>query len=277
MRPGTSPSARYCPLACPSSRVTFQSLVSSSGATSQPVRIRRRRRTVLAQAAGFVRVQAITPGRTVTLPKRDSRSGAPWGRPLAPAASSCRRPDRRLKLGNSTFFWLDYAAGMFCGADRTLSALVSDGHGGIEMFATSRVRIARRRLLKSIAVGSGAVATTRTLPETWGRPVVESVLLPAHAQTTIVPGSPGSPIDSSCVGGCFERIDTNGSVFWDSQAGTVDFYSSNDCSGDSVFSSPAVVAGSPAGAAGSLPCSITSVESLNESIFLPDCNVFYCD
>lgn len=42
----------------------------------------------------------------------------------------------------------------------------------------------RRKLLKSIALGSGAVVAGKSLPESWSRPVVDSVMLPAHAQTS---------------------------------------------------------------------------------------------
>ena len=45
----------------------------------------------------------------------------------------------------------------------------------------------RRKLLKAVAAAGGAVVAGKTLPETWSRPAVESVVLPAHAQT-----SPGS-------------------------------------------------------------------------------------
>lgn len=47
----------------------------------------------------------------------------------------------------------------------------------------------RRKLLKSIAAGSGAIVAGKSLPDSWSRPVVDSVLLPVHAQT-----SPTSPI-----------------------------------------------------------------------------------
>jgi len=43
----------------------------------------------------------------------------------------------------------------------------------------------RRTLLKSIAAGSGAVIAGKGLPESWSRPVVDSVLLPVHAQTSL--------------------------------------------------------------------------------------------
>ena len=42
----------------------------------------------------------------------------------------------------------------------------------------------RRKLLKSIAAGSGAVVAGKSLPESWSKPVVDSMLLPAHATTT---------------------------------------------------------------------------------------------
>ncbi len=42
----------------------------------------------------------------------------------------------------------------------------------------------RRKLLKSLVAGSGAVVAGKALPESWTKPVVDSVMLPAHAQTT---------------------------------------------------------------------------------------------
>ena len=39
----------------------------------------------------------------------------------------------------------------------------------------------RRKLAKSFAVGVGAVASVNALPDRWTKPVVDSVLLPAHA------------------------------------------------------------------------------------------------
>lgn len=43
---------------------------------------------------------------------------------------------------------------------------------------------ARRRILKRLVAGGGIVATGRIMPDDWHKPVVESVILPAHAQTT---------------------------------------------------------------------------------------------
>lgn len=42
----------------------------------------------------------------------------------------------------------------------------------------------RRKLLKSIAAGSGVIVAGKSLPDTWTKPVVDSVLLPVHAQTS---------------------------------------------------------------------------------------------
>ncbi|MFW2438968.1 MAG: hypothetical protein ACN4GR_06310 [Arenicellales bacterium] len=50
----------------------------------------------------------------------------------------------------------------------------------------------RRKLLKSIAAGSGAIVAGKSLPESWSKPVVDSVILPAHAQTSQVTPPSGS-------------------------------------------------------------------------------------
>ena len=46
-------------------------------------------------------------------------------------------------------------------------------------------QLGRRRVLKSVAVG-GTVATAATLPAKWTAPVVDMVVTPAHAQTSVV-------------------------------------------------------------------------------------------
>jgi hypothetical protein len=43
----------------------------------------------------------------------------------------------------------------------------------------------RRRLLKALAGAGGVLATGALLPERWTRPVVESIIVPAHAQATV--------------------------------------------------------------------------------------------
>lgn len=61
---------------------------------------------------------------------------------------------------------------------------------------------ARRRLLKSLAIG-GAVIAGKNLPAGWSRPVVDAVVLPAHAQASCLavddtydlnPGSPNGSV-----------------------------------------------------------------------------------
>ena len=42
----------------------------------------------------------------------------------------------------------------------------------------------RRKLLKSLAAGSGAIIAGKSLPESWSKPIVKSVVLPAHAETS---------------------------------------------------------------------------------------------
>jgi hypothetical protein len=49
----------------------------------------------------------------------------------------------------------------------------------------SPVPKSRRKLLKSIAIGGGAIAVAKTLPESWTKPVIDSVMLPAHGQASI--------------------------------------------------------------------------------------------
>lgn len=45
------------------------------------------------------------------------------------------------------------------------------------------MKTSRRRLLKALGLGGGT-ATVSQLPSAWSKPIVESVVLPAHAQTT---------------------------------------------------------------------------------------------
>lgn len=61
----------------------------------------------------------------------------------------------------------------------------------------------RRRLLKGLAVGGGLVGGSLPVPERWTRPILESVVLPAHAQVTgRLSCSAGSlTVDNSDTGG----------------------------------------------------------------------------
>ncbi len=42
----------------------------------------------------------------------------------------------------------------------------------------------RRKLLKNVAVGSSAIITAKSLPEAWQKPIVNAIVLPAHAALT---------------------------------------------------------------------------------------------
>ncbi len=54
----------------------------------------------------------------------------------------------------------------------------------------------RRRLLKTLGAGGGIVLAGKSLPTEWARPVVETVLLPSHAQTsTLTSGSSDASIE----------------------------------------------------------------------------------
>jgi hypothetical protein len=48
----------------------------------------------------------------------------------------------------------------------------------------------RRKLLKSVVAGGGAATVAKLMPDQWSRPVVDSVVLPSHAQTSISPFGP---------------------------------------------------------------------------------------
>ena len=47
-----------------------------------------------------------------------------------------------------------------------------------------QITAGRRKLLKTFTAGSGVVAAGSALPEAWVKPIVNQVVLPAHAQTT---------------------------------------------------------------------------------------------
>ena len=46
----------------------------------------------------------------------------------------------------------------------------------------------RRTLLKSLAVGGGGVIAVKTLPREWMKPIVDSVIVPVHAQSSVTYG-----------------------------------------------------------------------------------------
>jgi len=69
----------------------------------------------------------------------------------------------------------------------------------------------RRKILKSIAAGSGAIIAGKSLPDKWVSPVVDSVILPAHAQTSPTPPTLYAIGDTGPCGGIVFYI-TNGGL-----------------------------------------------------------------
>ena len=59
----------------------------------------------------------------------------------------------------------------------------------------------RRKLLKSIFASGGMVATGEMLPDTWRKPVIHSLLLPAHAQTTVGAGPTATTFSQTITSG----------------------------------------------------------------------------
>lgn len=58
----------------------------------------------------------------------------------------------------------------------------------------------RRKLLKSIALGGGAIVSGKSLPEQWARPVVDTMMLPAHARTSLTTFTSGGTLPSADAG-----------------------------------------------------------------------------
>lgn len=117
----------------------------------------------------------------------------------------------------------------------------------------------RRRLLQGLVV---------TLPAAWSRPIVESIVLPAHAQT--------SPVQCSAEPGCYTV--EGGSFQWPGGTGPaeVDGFESAGCEGESDFTVNIVVAANAEEAAELLPCSTPS-ELVTEPPLSGDCSFFFCE
>lgn len=56
---------------------------------------------------------------------------------------------------------------------------------------SERTRKSRRKLIQLLATG-GVVTSAKVIPTDWAKPVVETVALPAHAQTTEEDSGPGT-------------------------------------------------------------------------------------
>lgn len=123
----------------------------------------------------------------------------------------------------------------------------------------------RRRILKGLGL---------TLPAVWARPVVEAVVLPAHAQTS-APGT-GTPVTCGVPEGCY--IFEGGSFSWPGGTGPffdVPFYDNSECFGTSIGTASVVVAESEAEAATALTC--TAPDEIPTDPAPPGgCNFFGC-
>ena len=51
----------------------------------------------------------------------------------------------------------------------------------------------RRKALRKLLVGGGIVGASTQLPDKWTKPLVDSVLVPAHAQTSVTPQPTPNP------------------------------------------------------------------------------------
>ena len=80
-----------------------------------------------------------------------------------------------------------------------------------------RNKQSRRKLLKSMAVGSGAVVAGKSVPEEWMKPIVDSVILPAHAETTGGEPPAEEPPASCSVSG---NVGSTFTAFGDAASGT---------------------------------------------------------
>lgn len=69
---------------------------------------------------------------------------------------------------------------------------MNDEHGknnGLDGDGTNRSSETRRRTLRQILAGTGILAGAGSVSSKWSKPVIDSITLPAHAQTS--PGATG--------------------------------------------------------------------------------------
>ncbi|MGB5706480.1 MAG: hypothetical protein WBM41_06580 [Arenicellales bacterium] len=55
-----------------------------------------------------------------------------------------------------------------------------------EVSKDSTRNLARRKILRTLVVGGGALTAAKVTPEQWTKPVVEAVVLPSHATTSVI-------------------------------------------------------------------------------------------
>ena len=53
--------------------------------------------------------------------------------------------------------------------------------------SSGKAASARRKLIMSLAAGGGVLTAGKMVPNTWVKPVVDSVVMPAHAQCSPKP------------------------------------------------------------------------------------------
>ena len=115
----------------------------------------------------------------------------------------------------------------------------------------------RRKLLKSVAIGSGAILTGKTLPENWTKPVVDSVLLPAHAQATCTPCLDAANYCAGSGGGSIEvsvAVDGTVTVTHSVVNGTDTV---DPCTGGDFSVSGTSTGGGTVTISGTIPCGVT--------------------
>lgn len=151
---------------------------------------------------------------------------------------------------------------------------------------------ASRRTLLGALVTLGSIPGITAVPRQWTRPVVDAVLLPAHAQTSeseeaISEGSAtGSEETNACTAeaGCYEITNIPDRSFqWPGGSGpfAVDVYSSTDCTGSVIVPSSlasAVVAISEEEAIVQLSCPDTGIVAQVSTNPSPGegCSFFIC-
>jgi hypothetical protein len=83
--------------------------------------------------------------------------------------------------------------------------------------------LGRRDLIKALAAGSGALAVAAFLPGKWAKPLVQSGVLPAHAQSTCVAYQLGEAAGGWCDGtspfGCVDAASNFVTVSWSPLSG----------------------------------------------------------